>query len=342
MKKVLLISGTGNDNFGDEAMFKEIYKQLSSEGYDITVAYFNFDLVKTKRRYPDVNFIKLPKLPTKLGILNRAFISFMYKKYANLYDALYITGSGNYTSIYSAHIERSYFLVNEFKRKGKYVEFRPQSVGPFHGNRKAKDEYYVRRIIELSDKFFVRDYVSYEYARKISENVKLTNDEAWNLEIIKPKGFDDSLLKNEKLIGLSIRPFRAESDHLVQWFNTLVDSLLKEGYKPFFIPISYNEMRPEYQDNHFLKSTIKDKGIFLEDIIDVKTLHPENIKYFISLCEKCVGLSYHFNVFSLSQDKRIISLYYEDYYKVKNLGLQKAFGDIKNVVNPINTEVNEM
>ncbi|WP_062351731.1 polysaccharide pyruvyl transferase family protein [Bacillus kwashiorkori] len=342
MEKVLLISCAGYDNFGDEAMFKEIYKDLKSRGKSITVAYYSFDLKKTKERHPNVNFIKLKDLPRRLGSIRKPFMDITSQIYAAQYDALYITGAGNLTSLYTKHIENIYFLVSAFKKKNKYIEFRPQSVGPFFGSKKSIDESYVKEIVKIADKFYVRDYISYEYIKETSENVKLSNDEAWDLEIIKPKEFNPSILENKKLVGVSIRPFRTEKEYLIKWFKALVDELNSKGYTPFFIPICYNEQSPEYQDNYFLKTIIGEKGIFLEDLIDINSLEPENIKYFVNMCQKCIGLSYHFNVFSLSLGKRVISLYYEDYYKVKNLGLQKAFGNTENVVNPLKVKVKEV
>lgn len=338
MRKILLIGCGGNDNFGDEAMFKEIYKKLSSKGFDITAAYYDFDVKKIKKRYTGVNFIKLVSLPRKLRLLKKI----ISQKCAIDYDALYIAGGGNLTSLYTGHIENIYFLVNSFRKQNKYVEFRPQSVGPFFGKTKSIDKLYVEKIVNMADEFYVRENVSYEYLKKISKNVKLSCDDAWNIEVIKPENFDVSILENKKLVGISIRPFRTESHYLVKWFDALVDKLIINGYTPFFISICYNEESRECQDNHFLKSTIKNKGIFIEDIIDVKRLQSENIKYFISLCEKCIGLSYHFSVFSLSLNVKLVSLYWEDYYRTKNLGLHEAFGNIENVINPLKIEVKEV
>lgn len=344
MKKVLLIGCGGYDNFGDEAMFRElcrIIKNQESEA-EITAAYYNCDTEKLAIKYPNIGFKKLRSLHTRMGIIRNIFMNLSFRSYANNYDYLYIPGGGNLTSLYPTYVKDIHLLVKCFKRKGKYIEFRPQSLGPFFGESKDIDQISVKDIINKSNEFSVREQFSYVYAKELSKKVKLLHDDAWDIEIRKPDQDFDNSLENKKLIGLSVRPFNIQSDFLFTWFKDLVEELCTRGYTPFFIPISYNNENLEYRDNYFLKSVIKDKGIFLEDIVDIKTLEPENIKFFISICEKCIGLSYHFNVFSLSLGKKVVSLYYEDYYKIKNLGLQEAFGDPKNVINPINTNVNQV
>lgn len=343
LKRILVIGIGGYNNFGDEAMFVELSRKIQQESeVEITAAYYNYDITKAKKRFPNINFIKLRSIHRRFGLFRKIFMDISSRFYAKKYDCIYFPGGGNLTSLYSGYIEDAYLLVKYFSKENKNIIFRPQSVGPFNGTSQNKDEMFVKQIANLSNEFYVREYFSYEYMKNINKGVKLLHDDAWDIKEIKPENFLEDELKNKKLVGLSIRPFNVENNYLENWFEELVDNLVNNGYTPFFIPICYNEDSPEYQDNYFLKSIIKDKGIFLEDIIDIKSLGPGNIKYFVSLCEKCIGLSYHFNVFSLSLNKKVVSLYYEDYYKIKNVGLQKAFGDVNNVVNPLDTEVEEV
>ena len=313
--KVLLVAVVGSGNFGDEAMFKAVYKTLIDRRYEITVT--TYEVERAKNRFQDIRFIKLSALSKKeyiQGFLGKDVLDIDVSNF----DSLYVSGGGNLNSLYPSHVFNVYLIAKKFKKKGKYVEFRPQSVGPFFGRNKAVVEFLVNRIVRIPDTFYVRELLSYEYLRRKHQKIKLSRDDAWNIPI------DESVkLTNEKYVGLCIRPWK-DGEILVSYIRNLTIYLQKHGYVPLFIPIAY-EGSEKYIDNSFLKGKVP--GIFLDDLVKIDTLTPEMIKGVIKKCCFTVGMSYHFSVFSLSTGVPSAAIYLDDYYKIKNLGLYKAFGN---------------
>ncbi len=316
--KTLLVAIVGTDNFGDEAMFKAIYRKLLSRGEEIVVATYNVD--EAKRRFPNVNFIKIPILSKHqylLGLMGKNVLSIDISRF----DSLYISGGGNLNSLYPLHVFNIYLMVREFRKKRKYVEFRPQSVGPFFGRTKPILEFLIKRIVKFSDKFYVREQASYEYLAKKNLKIELHRDDAWEIPA------DSSIsLPDGKYVGLCIRPWKRQEDLLREYMKELVKEIEKLNYIPLFIPIAYGGSE-SYIDNAFLKGIVP--GIFLDDLIEMDSLTPETIKGIIGRCCFTIGMSYHFNVFSLSQGVPSAAIYLDEYYKIKNLGLYKAFGNPK-------------
>ncbi|MDK2839659.1 MAG: hypothetical protein PWQ83_1224 [Thermosipho sp. (in: thermotogales)] len=310
---VLLIAVAGTKNFGDEAMFKYIYKFLKKEGHQIIVG--TYKTKEAKERFPDIEFLKLPILTKKdiiKGILGINILNFNIEAY----DALYVAGAGALNSLYFNHVFILWSLVKQFKKKGKYVEFRPQSIGPFFGKTKFFTEKMVLDIVRLSDKFFVREKISYDYLKSKKLDPILEKDDAWGLEA------QDVDLDFGKFVGLSVRPWKGED--IKDYFINLTSSLKERGYNILFIPIAYGG-NSRYVDNAFLKGVVN--GYFLEDFIDIEKATPEIIKGVIKKCEYTIGMSYHFNVFSLSLGKKAAAIYNDEYYKIKNLGLYEAWGN---------------
>jgi polysaccharide pyruvyl transferase WcaK-like protein len=313
--KILLIAIVGSKNFGDEAMFKAIYKSLIDRGHSVTVA--TYEVEEAKKRFPDVKFIKIPTTSLKNLVIELSGFSTLGLD-ISAFDALYISGGGNLNSLYPFHVVNIFSMVREFRKKGKYVEFRPQSVGPFYGKTRILIEHLVNKIVKMSDVFYVRELLSYEYLRKKHQNVKLSKADAWYI----PTDGSVFLLRG-RYVGLCVRPWKDE-EVLIDYVARLVSYLKERGYEPLFIPIAYGGTR-KYIDNEFLKGKVY--GTFLSDIVEIENLTPEMIKGVIAKCCFTIGMSYHFNIFSLSTGVPSAAVYMEDYYRIKNLGVYKAFGN---------------
>ena len=311
--KAFLIAVVGSDNFGDEAMFKVAYRQLVSKGYNITVGTYNIE--RASERFPDVSFLKLPKL-SKIDTYRCLFGGHVKTIDISKYDALYVAGGGNLNSIYFNHVCLLWSLVVRFKKLGKYVEFRPQSVGPFYGRKAKHVQRMVDEIVRRADKFYVRELISYNYLSQRGLKVELVRDDAWEIPAA------DIELPVENFVALSIRPWSNE-ENLRKYFKKLTDTIIHVGYKILFVPIAYGGKK-RYHDNSFLKGFIE--GYFLEDIVNIQKLTPEVIKGIIKKCEFAIGMSYHFNVFALSCGKPSAAVYTDEYYRIKNLGLYEAWG----------------
>nr|BCB22795.1 polysaccharide pyruvyl transferase family protein [Erysipelothrix tonsillarum] len=347
---ILLIASGGNDNFGDESMMNYIIDKYRESGDDVTVGYFNKKKEVFERRY------KYPYIEIK-AITNRVPLSLhiskiMYRKYAKDFDKLVICGGGNISTIYPNYVKNILAIASVFEFKKKKVELRPQSIGPFNGKFERKNISQLKKLITISDVFLIRDEASYDlvdslFDNSVSKRTTLIEDDAWWLESKNPKiDTIDKVLEENKLVCLSIRPFKLDTgeqkDRIVNWFVELDKKLIELGYTPIYIPISYISNNDEYQDNMFLKGKVSEKSIFLNDLCEVSSLRPENIKFLVSKCKLSIGLSYHFNVFSISQNIPTISLYYDEYYKIKNGGLLSFKGNLDNLLNPLVNDVDEV
>lgn len=313
--KVLLFASIGNDNFGDEAMFKVIYNRLKEQGKDVIVATYEID--RAKERFPEINFIKLPVFSTYQyikGLLGKDILPIDISSF----EGFYVTGGGGLNSLYFHHVMNMYLIVKKFKKEGKYIEFRPQSVGPFSEKTGFIVRLLVEKIVKMSDAFYVRELLSYEYLKRKGLKVKLARDDAWFLPA------DESIeLLEGRYAGLCIRPWK-DKKTLADFVNQLTGKLQKRGYEPLFIPIAYGG-REKYLDNVFLKGKVS--GIFLDNLFNIEEMTPEMIKGVIKRCSFTIGMSYHFNVFSLSLGIPSAAIYTDEYYRIKDLGLYRAFGN---------------
>lgn len=334
---VLLVAVTGSKNFGDEAMFISIYKALERRRFNVDVLTPNVE--QSMMRFKNIKFIPIPRF-SKWAVRKSLYLnvdlplSDMFDKY----EALYVSGGGNLNSFYSSHVAFLSSIVSLFKRVGKYVEFRPQSIGPFMGNLGFLVRKKVIKIAKRADRFYVRERESAKLLNKYGVTFNEAFDDAWNLS---PETVNIDI-PGKKLVGLCIRPWKIKESYLRIYFSKLIELFDKNGVTPFFIPIAYGG-RSEYIDNIFLKKSLAGtRAVFLEDLVDVEKMTPANIKWLIGRCNVCLGLSYHFNVFALSQNIPSIGLYYEDYYKIKNKGLYEMLGIQDRVLNPIETNVDEL
>jgi polysaccharide pyruvyl transferase WcaK-like protein len=311
--KVLLIAVVGNDNFGDEAMFKSAYRLLRNGDHDVTVA--TYKVSRAKERFPEIHFVSLPSL-SRIDIYKCLLGMPMRFLDESQYEALYVAGSGGLNSMYFGHVCLLWSIVKFFKKSKKYVEFRPQSVGPFFGKYKWWAERMVVDIVNNADKFYVREMVSYRYLTKKKLNVELVRDDAWNIDTFELE------LPIQNYVAISIRPW-VEDGVLRDYFLKLEKLIIREGYNVLYVPIAFSGAN-RYIDNSFLKGVAK--GAFLEDFVDISNATPEMIKGVIANSKFTIGMSYHFNVFALSLGKPSAAVYADEYYRIKNVGLYEAWG----------------
>ncbi|GIM30244.1 hypothetical protein CPJCM30710_29100 [Clostridium polyendosporum] len=346
--KELIFSTVGNDNYGDESMFIN-YLDKSSLLHSKNVEVMSTFYKRAAEQYPQhcfynpfegVNTNKFVKLKVFLGSIfdsSKQHVKLRLKSPIEEYSKFTMCGGGNLNSIYLGTMFDIYTITKLFKSNGKKVYFRPQSLGPFKGIKGAVCKYMLKKIIKMSDEFLVREHESYNLAVKmgLKDKIKVDIDEAWDLKVAPIE--DNSLLKilnRDKIkVGISIRPWN-NIENFKQHIIEFVEYLMKENkYDVYFIPIAYGGSE-EYIDNGFLKKELHNReGIFfVEDFIDVKKINPQNIKWIISKMDMCMGLSYHFNVFSNSLAKPTLGLYSDKYYYIKNVGFYKLLGLEENVI----------
>lgn len=339
--KYLIFSTIGNDNFGDESMATNyINKNIGWDNLDL-ISYYE-DVVREK--YPSINaknifsnLIYKNKLKRILFMVSVILCPGISSKKINLqrhiseYDGFIMCGGGNLNNKYINTLIHIYLVSYLFKKNKKKVNFRPQSIGPFDGKKGFYCNILMKRILKLSDEFILRESVSYELAKKMCKDhfkLKLEVDDAWTLnieeidkDILINNKFKETIENDSKKIGISIRPWNKKDEYLNK-ISKVVTMALELGYEVYFIPIAYGGGK-QYIDNSFIKEKYSNnsKVYFIEEQIVLKKSKSENIKWIISKMDKCIGLSYHFNVYSKALLKDTIALYSDKYYYIKNQGL---------------------
>lgn len=343
--KYLVFSTIGNENFGDESMATNyIEKNLKWEKVDIVSYYKNAD------NFLKCNNIINPFLDIKFNTRKERILTYLKvlicpnllckKIESNIdvkkYEKFVMCGGGNLNSIYLGTIINIYLICYLFNKNKIRIEFRPQSIGPFNGFKGIFAKYLMREILKFSDKFLVRETESYKIAKNLinTDKVKLQIDDAWGLDsiCIKDERINKIINKKTKKLAISIRPWNKKRQY-IENIKKLVFIAIENNYEIYFIPIAIGGKK-NYIDNSFIKEHLKsEKGIyFLEDYLDLKKVRAGNIKWIISKMDRCIGLSYHFNVYSKDLNKKSIALYSDEYYYIKNYGLYSLLEDSKSVI----------
>lgn len=345
--KYLVFSTIGNENFGDESMATNyINKNIGWQNCDL-ISYYS----KNASQKVNANNIFNPfyifqynsKLKKILFLIKVIFYPKQLIRKISLprnikeYDSFIMSGGGNLNGEYIDTLIYMYLISKLFNEQNKNVFYRPQSIGPFKGFKGKIGKIILKRILNISTEFLVRETESYKLAKSLvdHEKIKLQIDDAWTLDI---EELEDSIINkllntNTKKIAISARPWNSQSMY-IEKLSEVVDKALLAQYEVYFIPIAFGGDE-NYIDNAFIKNLLKDReGVyFVEDYLELESIKSENIKWIISKMDKCIGLSYHFNVFSKSLNKRTIALFSDKYYYIKNFGLYSLLNSENDVVN---------
>ena len=95
------------------------------------------------------------------------------------------------------------------------------------------------------------------------------------------------------------------------------------GVRFYFIPISYNDADDDRKSAEAVIALMENKQYAVTFTDD---LSPGRIRDLIAQMDVAVGISYHFNVFALTNGVPAIGLYENEYYKNKLLGLYAIYG----------------
>lgn len=346
----LIISTVGNGNFGDESMFISYLDKfvLNKCEFEVYTPFIEPALTKYSNYVFCDPFKKLGFSKIKILLLTVYELFFCscvkadrylrLNRDINDYTFLTFIGAGNLNSHYFSSVFNFFILTKIFKQHHKKVYFRPQSIGPFLGIKGLITKMMVNKMIKFSDEFLVREQMSMEVCKKMrsSKFVKLQIDDAWDIsyhEIADCK-LKQILLENSKKLGICVRNWD-NTEKFENYIIDLVQNAVKQNYNIFFIPIAYMGAN-RYIDNNFLRDKIIQSNyiFFINDFIDLNNVLPQNIKWIISKMDACIGLSYHFNVFSNSLRIKSVALYTDNYYYIKNNGLYRLLNNEGNVINP--------
>ncbi len=303
MQKILISGYLGFENFGDEALLYVLIKHLVELGiqrHDITVLSNKPDI--TSNTY-------------SVNALNRWNFFELLNALLNHDKLIFIGGIfQDKTSFKSfAYYFLQLFVAGSF---GKQVTFFGAGVGPFQRDISQKLFNFGMKPVNLVT---VRDQASAEYIPS-SNNVLITCDPAWDMEV------DYSFQKSIKeinwqlpILGVSLRNDKyLKSSHIVSFADKL--SRIINGMKDWqivLIPCMPGEDSPilyELQDLAIKKINEPKRILMLETFPYLSITQQAGV---IASCDAMIAMRYHALLISLSNEKPVFGLIYDQ--KVKSL-----------------------
>jgi polysaccharide pyruvyl transferase WcaK-like protein len=243
--------------------------------------------------------------------------------------ALFFSGGGYVNSLWWRDgLYSKTFAALVAKISGVPVVLTSQGFGPFTHR---LDKWVARLLFQISTMIGTRDEESIKTAASICKScgkkAVLTWDDAIRVPPSKPKDSADlSLFTNAEYITVNFR--NSSSYHpnypiALEEFAKLLDTILDRTRMPaVFIPISFHENDNDISSALAITQYLKNKqGIF---VVKNQTT-PEILKWIISKSTLSIGVSYHFLLFSLSQNIPSIAIHCDPYYQKKHKGLFELY-----------------
>lgn len=186
--------------------------------------------------------------------------------------------------------------IKRWKKRGTKVILMPQALGPFE-NKKIKDSFKI--ILELADKVFARDTISYGHCTNLNvknNNLSISPDFTNLLSGNVPLDFDQD--NNKVCIVPNIRMMdktsKEESNAYPIFVSKCLKQLVEQKMKPFFL---IHEGKEDLELAHkIIKLADIDTNINI--IIEED---PLKIKGIVSTCDAMIGSRFHGIVSALSQ-----------------------------------------
>ena len=249
-------------------------------------------------------------------------------------DLMFDMGHGGLTDVFDPFtLCFFYYLAG---RLGKPLFLSGQSVGPLWRRRSMR---MVRSALQYAHTVGLRDKgVSYDVL------VKQVGIDPGSTRLIEVGDDTLDLAPEEPARGIVEEPIRrlltggqffaiqwrstdyagkfAATEHLVPLVEAVGYLYRQTGLIPVFVPMSW-----EASGDVLAAVRVRD---FIQDAFPCEVvwhaLTPAQAKWLLGQAKFGIGLSYHFNVFLLSQGLPSIALYTNDYYDIKARGVFAAFG----------------
>jgi polysaccharide pyruvyl transferase CsaB len=305
--KIVISGFYGLDNIGDEAILATIVDILKKELDDPRLTVFSFSPTKTSSTY-DVNS------------LYRGWRRDNWKKIKAIKNAdLVISGGGGLlqdvypTRVISGPLPYYLLIVLIAKLLRKKVMFFSQGIGPVET---SYGKWLMRRFANLADVVTVRDNYSANLLKRLGvtkPKTEVTSDIVFAFEKETDHECYDSLPLhgNEKLIGVSVRPWFTDDTYCKRVANLLDNLIVKKGVTPVFIPM---ENHHDYKVSEKVLTYMNNKDAC--HLLGTN-FSPNQYLNFIEKCELVIGMRLHSLIFATIAHVPHIGISYDK--KVENL-----------------------
>ncbi len=387
MSKVVVSSGSGQGNIGDDAIlaaninflkdngvdkllifspkFKEatrihgnekigpnlraVFKESCSPNGNRRISKLKFRKFAAKMLF-NAKRLNCGKRPILLSKREQEFLNNMKDS-----DAFLLVGGGTFNDHFKFRSLGYEILIA--KALGKRCFLGAQTIGPIN---KRRSRYFLKRVLndtvitvrdrDLS-KNILEDKIKLKQGRiletvddafllpgiKQDEAIKILSRE--NINIKRPT-------KNFKIIAINPRAWWKEDgqgSHLKNILTELLKYFAHKNYFILFVPMS-NSNDKAFQDIHTSQELATDAG--LDNYGNLGLIKGQysasQLKGIIGLADLAIGISYHFNVFAISQGVPSIGLYQDDYYRLKLLGLYRTLDNEELAVDIRKTDFNKL
>ncbi|HBU69106.1 MAG TPA: hypothetical protein DEE98_01850 [Elusimicrobia bacterium] len=315
-------------------LFKEINKGQFAWSWRLSQAFYVLFIIKMI-----INALRMSKnkSPVWVSESEREFLINIHSS-----DAFVVCGGGTFTDHYYYYHIASELLIA--KALGKKCFLGAQSIGPLRGGWSFM---MLRRVfrdtfITVRDNLFSREYLTGK-VRVRNAQIKDCVDDAFLLEsaekgtvreILKGEGIcPDNIAKYGKIVAFNARAWwkeKGQNQHLKEMLIKLLKELnAKKCYILFISMAKAGDNVSQDADNGL--ELISEAGMSNNNNIGIlRKLHsPQEIKALIGMADLAIGVSYHFNLFAITQCIPTIGIYQDEYYKLKTLGLHNVFNNDK-------------
>lgn len=262
----ILIENAVPLNNGDAALIFSIGNEFQKKGD--TVYYSTFNYSKVRKKYKDKNWIRSPlsnKILTSLPVISKIYL-ILYLLLHPIYkeiDAVVSAPGGYVNSFYG--VKKKLILLELLCRlMKKPIYMYSQSIGDLT----KADKKRVKRMINITRFFYVRDTISSYRARQLDNfyNVYETKDAAF---LFQPQKLRKRYKKNK--VAISVREWN-QKPHEMNYYKDnikdIVNSLIARGYQVTFLSTCQGE-REYTDDSEIAKKIVSELLLDGTDISDV-------------------------------------------------------------------------
>ena len=291
-----VISGYyGFNNSGDEALLYAMIQNLREIDPDIRILVLSKSPKQTEKAY---------------GVYSVNRYNFLRVRKAIRDTKLLISGGGSLLQDVTSSKSLWYYLsvIKAAQKCGVKVMVYANGIGPIN---RTKNRENAKSILSKADFITLRERSSFEEIKSLDiplDNIMITADPALTVVPSSEERSEKILasigvLKDEKLIGVSVRDWKNCGENFILEIAEALDEICKNhGLKPLFLPLKHPE---DVKTAEKIEGKMKTKGYILKSCLDAEdivavtgkcrfmiAMRLHSLIYAASMCVPTVAVSY--------------------------------------------------
>lgn len=292
--KIVLSGYYGFDNIGDEAVLYSILELLKKEINNVEITVLSNNPEKTSTTY-GVKSVNRWDMKSVAKVIKES--------------DLLISGGGSLLQDVTSSKTIPYYLAivkiaQFYKRK---VVFYSQGIGPVS---KGFNKWLIKYVVNKVDGIFVREPGSKRLLEDIGirKPIEVAIDPVIGIE---GNGVELEEVKNEKSVGVYIRPWQNEAHDtkLIRSLTKGLSYMAINGYKLYLIPMHYDQ---DKDIAYKLKQSLLESGVSGEMIVVVdKKLSIDEVLAYTKSFDMVIGMRLHSLIMSAASKVPMLALSYD-------------------------------